>query len=202
MTKHDRIAQMVSAAGGDVAGWQAWHREDLIAGQELVQFLPFVRSPSIPERFGYEPEREHHGVTVYDQQGGVQYDIVLDERGRPTYFAVRAIGGTLNGVDEWPREHVALLARQFLRSGESEQQMSRTTAQQVDTFGGRPRHEYIADLIREAHAAGVSPRVAIHKRLRKPLPTVDRWLREARAADPTLPQATRDPRKNRPEGSE
>lgn len=172
----------------------------LIQQRAHVSFLPFVRQPSTYERVRFtatEPEPEH-GATVIDTMGGGVYDVVLDSRGRPTYYAARALDGALTTIDELPRQLVAALAATYLRQLQTEDGDPALTLSRDDalrTESGQPRAEWVAQVVRDAHAAGVSPRVALQRQTGKPYPTIDRWLREARAADPTLPQATRHPRK-------
>ncbi len=203
--RFDEIPETIEAVGNEL-GWDADKRADKRADFERrarahlkrggrVVFLPFQRHLSAAEQLGTDPASAARGATLRDAQGGAEYDVVVDERGRPTYYAVRAIDGALSGIDEWPRDVVTLLVRQYLRDEVSEPMPREQARRSLAGKGGQPRHEYVAGLIREAHAAGVSPRTVVAAQTGRSLPTVDRWLREARAADPTLPQATRHPHK-------
>lgn len=199
--RFDEIPETVEAVGNE-HGWDADKRADKRADFERsararlkrparVVFLPFQRRLSAAEQLGNDPASGARGGTLRDAQGGAEYDVVVDERGRPTYYAVRAIDGALSGIDEWPRDVVALLVQQYLRDEISDPMPRERARRALPGKVGQPRHEYIAGLIREAHAAGVSPRAVIAAQTGRSLPTVDRWLREARAADETLPQARR-----------
>lgn len=204
----DAIARVGDEAGWDNATrirqtrrWEEGARRRM-AHPSAVVFLPFQRRRAVAEQVGNDEAREAAGATLRDEQGGAEYDVVLDERGRPVYFAVRAIDGALTTIDEWPRDLVALLVRQYLDGsldarGDGDTLPRSEARRTFATRDAQPRREYIAGLIRDAHAAGVSPRAVVAAQTGKPMPTVDRWLREARAADPTLPQATRSPRRGK-----
>lgn len=195
MSNFDRVRDSVAAAGGDVAGFEAGERKRMTTKPQQLLFLPFTRRLSLTERIGHADEQPVTGVTLRDLLGGAEYDVVLDERGRPTYYAVRAIDGALTGITEWPRDYVVLRVRRYLEreaAGDIEADIQpRNDAEHAGSTSGQPRHEYIGQLIREAYAAGVSPRQVVAARTRNHTSSVDRWIREARKHDETLPRATR-----------
>ncbi|MGN7977483.1 hypothetical protein ACTJJ4_07915 [Microbacterium sp. 22195] len=205
MTRFDQARDAVAAARGDVTGFEAGARKRLVTDAAPVLFVPFTRPLSHSERFNLDTQQPRAGVTVRDQLGGVEYDVVLNERGRPTYFAVRAISGSLSQVDEWSREHVTLLVSQYLRreeSGDIEADLLPRDAAQSAPKSLQPRREYIAELIREAHAAGVSPRQVVRAQTGNTTSSVDRWIADARRVYKDLPQATRPGRKSTTKGTE
>ena len=190
---------MSAAANLDPARASALRRR-LVQQRAIVSVLEFRRAPSAWERLRFadtEPVVER-GATVIDELGGGVYDIVIDGRGRPTYFAARALDGALPTIAELSRQQVSQLAARYLAQLDTDDGDPVMTLRRDDALraeAGQPRGAWIAQCIRDAHAAGVSPRAALAQQTGKPWPTIDRWLRDARAADPTLPQATRQPRK-------
>lgn len=203
--KDDEWERMVVATAEIDRGKAAALRQKLLQRKAHISVLEFRRPPSAWERLRFvesEPISER-GATVVDELGGGVYDVVLDDRGRVTYFAARALDGALPTVAELSRQQVAQLAARFLAQLDGDDGDPVLTIRRDDALraeASQPRAEWISQVIRDAHAAGVSPRAALAAQTGKPMPTIDRWLREARAADPTLPQATRRPRN--PKGTE
>jgi hypothetical protein len=207
--KHQELRRMIDVTGE--LGWDdatraakfAKVQRETLARKALIQVIPFRRQPSAWERitaWSAEPTAED-GATVVDELAGVTYDVVLNA-GRATYFAARAHSGALASVVELTRNDVAAIARDFLdqyREGEGEPivTIDRDRALRLAKGQQRPRHEYVADVIRGAHEIGESPRAALLAKTGGKTATIDRWLREARAADPTLPQAARNSSKGK-----
>lgn len=187
-------------------------RRNLETAPAMLTFSPFRRARSWAERESIAPAREIAGASMRDEYGDSEYDLVLEDDGALVYYAVRAIVGALTepyAIGEQPRELprdlvVRLVARYLAGElpeeieGVPGDQLSRAEAwAEVAGRARAPRLEYVAEIIRTSAATGASARDALMARSGKTSATVDRWIREARAADPSLPQAKRHPGKRK-----
>ena len=145
--------------------------------------------------------RPQRGVTISDDYGSCEYDVVLTEAGDIKYLTIRPFPGeTLATVQRLSEAQLALTAATFLDDSAIDHSV---IAEYVahDAPMPEPSLAYVGRVLRRAQriasqpgGRAVSARKALEAATGKSLPTVDRWIRAARAADKTLPQATRDPR--------
>jgi len=138
-----------------------------------------------------DPPAARRGVTISDEFGGAIYEVVLNDAGDITDLRVIADGRrALSAIRRIPDEQLQATAATFLEVNAWIESFARPDD------AADPVPEYVANAIRRADRLGprASARRALAESTGKSLPTVDRWIRAARTADPTLPQARRNPR--------
>ncbi len=177
-----------------------WERYEESHSRPRVGCMPFFLPPGPLERFraklnGKEAPAPRRGVTISDGFGRCSYDILLAEDGAIAYLAIRPYAGqTLASIRRIPEEQLALTAAAYLSDLEAGPEYLTSTYVAHDSDAD-PSLAFVGGVLRLAERLGprASARKALAQATGKSLPTVDRLIRAARAADPTLPQATRSP---------
>lgn len=167
--------------------------------REQIRMQPFSLRPTLDEiaaavLAGREQPSPRRGATLIDAAGGAEYDAVVNDAGHLEYLAIRSLRGTLREVDERPRELIAGLAHWFLAQLEADGDPVAFQDAEVD-MRKPPSLAYVGEVIRHAAAEKYSARTALAYLTGRSVATVDRWIREARANDDTLPQAQHKPEK-------